>query len=124
MIAADETGRTRAAPAPAPLAGVTDAVQIGAGLLHVCALRRAGAIVCAGSNLNLQLGDGTNAPVALTPHVVAGGGQYLSIAAGLVHTCARHAAGVSCWGRNETGQVGDGTRDDRDRPVSVTALGR
>jgi len=41
-----------------------------------------------------------------------------AVAAGLFHTCALDAAGVaSCWGANESGQLGDATRTDQDEPV-------
>lgn len=44
----------------------------------------------------------------------------VEIAAGRAHTCAADFGGVlSCWGRNETGQVGDGSTTDRTAPVIV-----
>jgi alpha-tubulin suppressor-like RCC1 family protein len=46
------------------------------------------------------------------------GSQALS--AGLFHVCSLDASGVaSCWGANESGQLGDGTRTDRDAPTPV-----
>jgi alpha-tubulin suppressor-like RCC1 family protein len=47
----------------------------------------------------------------------------VAIAAGDVHTCARHAGGVACWGANETGQLGDGTSKQKLAPVSVAGFG-
>jgi alpha-tubulin suppressor-like RCC1 family protein len=42
------------------------------------------------------------------------------IALGAEHSCALLANGeVRCWGRNDFGQVGDGTRANRNRPASV-----
>ncbi|WP_394835188.1 hypothetical protein LVJ94_52685 [Pendulispora rubella] len=46
-----------------------------------------------------------------------------AIVAGREHACARTAEGkVVCWGANTSGQLGDGTRTMRPRPVAVVGL--
>jgi alpha-tubulin suppressor-like RCC1 family protein len=46
------------------------------------------------------------------------------LAAGEHHTCARLADNtVRCWGRNDRGQLGDGTRRPRPGPVTPVGLG-
>ena len=46
-----------------------------------------------------------------------------AVAAGDSHTCALLANGaVSCWGQNNSGQLGDGTLTNRTTPATVSGL--
>jgi alpha-tubulin suppressor-like RCC1 family protein len=63
--------------------------------------------------------DVSATPTALSAQSVA----FVPIAAGGNHTCAiTPGGGVMCWGSNDNGQLGDGSRTDRTRPVSVKNL--
>jgi alpha-tubulin suppressor-like RCC1 family protein len=45
------------------------------------------------------------------------------ISVAITHSCALMAdASVRCWGLNKDGQLGDGTREPRDRPTPVVGL--
>jgi alpha-tubulin suppressor-like RCC1 family protein len=64
-------GTTTAHLEPAPVVGLTDAVDLSAGKRHACAVTRSGAIYCWGSNVSGNLGDGTTS-TRLVPTLVAG----------------------------------------------------
>jgi len=95
------------------------------GFAHVCAVA-SGSVYCWGDNSNGQLGDNSTtdrkAPVA----VVATGSEVLSgktvqeVQVGLRHSCARADGAVYCWGSNSSGQLGDGTSTQRNKPVTVS----
>lgn len=117
----DGTSSTRYQPTQV-IGLVSGATVIGAGDMHHCAVVAGGA-KCWGGNGYGQIGDGTNLPRS-TPATVSGLTTGVSaIAGGGVQTCARTTAGeLMCWGRNEYGQLGDGTFQNRTRPVTPNGL--
>jgi alpha-tubulin suppressor-like RCC1 family protein len=97
---------------------------VATGYEHSCALSKAGAVLCWGANEHGQLGN--NSTVASSPVPVAVQGLssgVTALAAGTDHTCALvlqdGGTAVLCWGRNDHGQLGDGTTIDRPAPVAV-----
>ena len=90
---------------------------------HGCALLRSGRIACWGANESGQLGDGTRRDRRKPTRVRGLVGRAVAVSAGLAYTCALLKAGVvECWGANQFGQLGDGSLDDRVRPVRVRGL--
>ena len=118
-------GTTRRRLAAVEVSGLTGGViAIAAGDSHTCALLRVGGMRCWGYNDWGQLGDGTQAN-RLRPVGVSGmRSGVTAIAAGAFHTCAGTRTGnARCWGYNANGQIGDGTPEQRLRPVYAIGLG-
>ncbi len=104
---------------PVVVSGLANVTSLSAGGAHTCATIGGGQARCWGSNAYGQLGTNTTTnasvpqtvmyrstptatPVALTPASEVETGNWSS--------CARLSTGVvACWGRNNAGQLGDGT---------------
>ncbi|MGE0789345.1 MAG: RCC1 domain-containing protein [Sandaracinaceae bacterium] len=110
--------------APVPARDVTGAVRVGAGRAHTCALLRDGGVMCWGGNDHGQLGAARRGrDVGIGPVHVAGLRGATGLAVGDDHACAIDARGnVLCWGRNNLGQIGDGSREPRDTPVRIAGV--
>lgn len=116
-------GSTEDRTTPAPVRIDAPVVSIAAGAGHTCAVTTSGAVFCWGRNNYGQLGTGADRSTDVTPRLASGGTSFARVVAGSAHTCALGRDGsVWCWGRNSNGQVGDGTGDDRLRPVPVRGL--
>ena len=90
---------------------------------HTCTLDDYGAVICWGSNLEGQLGDGESEDSLVPVQVEGLESGVAEIAAGYNHTCALlESGGVKCWGANSQGQLGDGSTVNKDTPVDVSGL--
>ncbi len=110
---------------PVTVSGISNAMTLGAGQGHSCALLVDGTVQCWGWNAYGELGDGTTTD-SFTPITVNGlTANVASLAVGREHSCARLANGtVQCWGLNSDGQLGDGTNvyDASLPPVTVYGI--
>jgi alpha-tubulin suppressor-like RCC1 family protein len=102
-------------PVPAPVLGVSGAVDLQAGTDFACALDGDGAVWCWGSNDWGQLGV-PDAAEGLARRV-PGLPRLVSIAAGSAHACGiDEARALWCWGWNQYGQ------SDPDAAAEVTRV--
>lgn len=95
-----------------------------AGGTHTCGLTRSGDAYCWGYAGHGQLGIGADlagdstcgGPCSLRPRAVDAPVTFDTVVTGGAHTCGLDPTGSAyCWGRNDSGQLGDST--DVERPV-------
>ena len=114
----DGTRVSRAAPTAVKTALRFAAIATGA--LHTCAVTADGQAFCWGRDNYGQLGDGGYRQDSTEPVRVVGNHSFAVIRAFGSHTCATTPSGEGfCWGYNLDGQLGDGSRVNRARPVYV-----
>src|SRR5690606_1808830 len=99
--------------------------QVSFGFRHSCFIRDDGSPWCWGRNDAGQLGIGAVSSRESTPvRVSALGRGVAELGGGDGFTCARKRDGSSwCWGRNDVGQLGNGTTEGSTTPVHVVSLG-
>ncbi|MGC4086667.1 MAG: hypothetical protein QM756_01985 [Polyangiaceae bacterium] len=100
---------------------------ISAGFGHVCAVTTAGGMKCWGSNLYGEQGLGVAGNGAHKPGDVSGlTSGVAAIGLGEYVSCAGTTAGaLKCWGRNDSGQLGNGasgTQVQEPAPVAVSGV--
>ncbi len=117
--------------APAPVPGLDGVVQLDAYGFTTCALRVDGSVWCWGRDDGGMLGGagrplkttGGDHRMSATPAPVEGLADAIQVAVGGDHVCAVTGGGRAfCWGANESGQLGDGTRESRGAATAVTGL--
>jgi alpha-tubulin suppressor-like RCC1 family protein len=95
-----------------------DVADLEAGWAHTCAIKVDGRVVCWGQGLKGQIGDGHNrlySTVALANGITDA--AALSAGNRADHICVLRGDGNTfCWGRNDHGQIGDGTVSSKVNP--------
>jgi alpha-tubulin suppressor-like RCC1 family protein len=87
---------------------------------HTCAVRTDGTAWCWGLNDRGQLGYSTFISFGVVPRQVGPLTTWGSVAVGQQHTCGVHIdRTLWCWGANDNGQLGLGTRTDAPTPTRV-----
>ena len=92
------------------------------GLAHTVGLSNSGQIYAWGLNDYGQLGDGTTANKSIPTLISFPAGETIKdVVAGQYHTFAVTTNGrVYAWGRNDYGQLGDGTKTNRSTPTLIS----
>lgn len=110
---------------PAQVGALTTWSQVAGGASFLMATKTDGTLWSSGYNFygSLGLGTGGGGTNRSSPVQVGGLTNWLNIACGYAHTIATKTDGTLwSWGKNQYGQLGDGTATHRSSPVQVGAL--
>jgi len=87
---------------------------------HSCAIAVDDTLACWGSNTQGQLAqDPVTVPAVVDATAIPLPAPVEALALGRQHTCALVDGAVSCWGRNDLGQLGDGSGAQQIAPVAA-----
>src|SRR3989339_884363 len=98
--------------------------SISAGEFHTCGIRANDSrVLCWGDGDEGQLGDGSTAVHNNSnPNITTDSSSYSSVSAGSYHTCGirQNDSRVLCWGRGNSGQLGDNGQIEKTNPTLTT----
>ena len=97
--------------------------SVSAGWSYACALTVAGAPYCWGNAQDNDVGPAAANPIERrVPTLVTPDLTFSSLSAGFSHACGVTSAGVVyCWGENDDGQLGNGSKTASLTPVPIRA---
>ena len=109
---------------PVNVTGIIEPViSVSAGGGFTCTAFAGGGVKCWGLNNYGQIGDETTVTRSIPTEVSGLQKGVVEIQSHVSYTCARLEDGeAKCWGRNNTGQLGDGTTTTRLKPVEVVGF--
>ena len=98
----------------------TDWEKIVSGYTHTIALKTDGSLWGWGENTSGQIGIGIQSLNVLSPVQIGNDKTWIQIATGSNHSLGLKADGsLWAWGRNNYGQIGDGSSENRLSPVQI-----
>jgi alpha-tubulin suppressor-like RCC1 family protein len=87
---------------------------------HTCAVSTGKSLYCWGNDFYDQIGDGVTGVNRFSPRKIGTSGVWAGSTAGGLHACAISTGNsLYCWGNNGSGNLGDGTFDQRPSPTKV-----
>ncbi|MEP6494289.1 MAG: protein kinase [bacterium] len=108
---------------PVRVGGGRQFTSVAAGWNFTCGIDEDAHAFCWGDDSAGELGDEATETDRRLPSPVSGGHTFMSIAAGNAHACGVTTQGEAyCWGRNSSGQLGEGTTTDRSTPIRVKTV--
>lgn len=117
----DEIGGDYAVPAVVP--GLSNVVNVAAGVWHGLALQANGSVSSWGDNSYGQLGTGGTGGNSSTPVSVSNLTQVVAVAAGQNHNIAlRQDGNIWTWGQGDSGQLGDGSSNNIATPTMIPGI--
>jgi len=125
VVTAEGAGRSDAAVITVDTLQLSSVISVAVGWYHACGLTADGSAWCWGDNSAGQLGLGRRDTLAhRTPEPLPGALRFRTLSLGGYHTCGISlSGGLYCWGRNEHGQLGEGSVADRWQPTRVAGSG-
>ena len=109
---------------PVTPSGLSNVSGVFGGLDSFCAVLQTASIQCWGNGVDGQLGNGVSEVGSNVPVPVTGIANASSVTGSNQSFCASLlGGGVACWGLNNVGQLGNGTDDNSNVPISVLDIG-
>ena len=106
-----------------PIMGWGSVTSLTVGDAHACGLTVDGGAECFGGNTHGEVGDQTQyVRVSAVPVTVVTGGIRKIVAGGNSTCVITTDGGLGCFGRNDEGELGDGTRTGRLLPVTPIGM--
>ncbi|MBM2815176.1 MAG: hypothetical protein HW421_1938, partial [Ignavibacteria bacterium] len=113
-------GTTTQRNSPIQIGTGTNWSKVNCGDWHTIAIKSDGTLWAWGWNSNGQVGDGTSSNIRLSPVQIGTGTNWASVSGGYAHTIAiKNDGTLWSWGRNDAGQLGDGSTTQRNSPVQI-----
>lgn len=111
------------------LTGVLDvSLSENGGSSFGCAALGANGLNCWGHNGYGQIGNNTSTPVTSSYNISSAvlGGNAIQVSTGMTHTCVliddAGTKSIKCWGRNNSGQLADGTLTNNANAATAVAV--
>lgn len=94
-------------------------LRLSPGTAYFCWIDEEKELYCSGRNWSGQVGVGYIGQTGFADGNVEPRGEWSDVSAANTHTCGIRDGALMCWGENTSGQLGDGTIQQRIAPARV-----